>query len=131
MSFAVTLGTAMMKGGPPPPWGQWGPGYTHARGRSGVTEFTGDKDASCLNCEEATQQEVEAFFDRHPQLDDRAKESFAQNHKKVQKLVMMLGDMTDALDQSKVLMSRCIKVNKTRYGSWLCNNCAYYNFKTV
>merc|ERR1711920_277250 len=60
-----------------------------------------------FNLEPATEQEVEAFFEEYPGLDEKSRERLKRLHPKLQKLVIGKGSMADATDVSKVLMQRC------------------------
>lgn len=75
----------------------------------------------------ATEEEVQAFLAQIA-CEDHAVQKFMSLDARMKTIVISKGHMTDARDQTAVLISRCANAQKTNPGDWICPGCGDCNF---
>jgi len=71
--------------------------------------------------------EVEAFLSMH-QVQDHAAQKLRELDPRLQRVVLAKGSMSDARDQSAVLIMRCARALRAMPGDWICPACNDLNF---
>lgn len=112
-------------------WCQMGECWTHQGadgGGKGGGASTTKEQINGLNVEPATSDEVELFLALYSDIQPHGHERLKGMHPKLQKLIIEMGDMSDAKDQTAVLMGRVKIVNSLRPGAWVCPACVDIQF---
>jgi len=77
--------------------------------------------------EPASDADIETFLASHS-VEAHAVEKLKSLDKKLAKAVISKGTLTDARDQTAVLISRCVEMQNLRPGDWVCQGCVHVNW---
>jgi len=78
--------------------------------------------------EPVSPEEVDAFLAEHTDIQPHAAEKLRTLDPRVQRVIIMKGSMTDARDQTAVLMQRCSAMATLKVGDWICPGCYDHQF---
>lgn len=77
--------------------------------------------------EPASDADIETFLASHS-VEAHAVEKLKSLEKKLAKAVISKGMLTDARDQTAVLISHCVEMQNLRQGDWVCQGCVHINW---
>jgi len=76
----------------------------------------------------ASAEELEAFLTENSEVQEHAAEKLRSLDPRIQKVIINKGSMTDARDQTAVLMQRCAAMLTLKPGDWICLGCYDHQF---
>merc|ERR1712039_119676 len=70
----------------------------------------------------ASEEDISTFLASH-RCEQHAIDKLLSLDPRLQRLVINKGSMTDARDQTAVLIKRCVEVTQIKEGDWVCPGC--------